>query len=558
MQLKSITIRNFKAYKGPQRIPLKPITLIFGPNSAGKSSIVHALAFLKHVHLKNGDCSPNEVDLVWDKVSLGGWQNLLHGHDANQSMSLGLGDIHWDFSTVDMIPTVTDCTIGANGKSALSAKNNVPGKLAWQMTFGETHPLLLENYDCHTFIFHDGELVPGPDLDPDRLPHGFIANAWLHLTNWRGNKATPSKQLSSGEVFDWAFFNAAFKEHLLAHRPIRAGGLLPSPKSMLILHSTGHFEDRGLVLDGFTDQAREALHEALNEGRDIEPHLSQYFEDCFETALGQFEIPDPGGSDFLEKFFSSHVHLGPSREAPPRDMDKQSLANNAQYGPWLDLLDSPDRRDQVNASLKRLELNYEIVTRWKETITYAPGVNVSPETEAPANVEFRDRQEQLAFKIKKEGTQVTLSHRDLGYGVSMLLPILTALHSPRFKLITIEQPELHIHPRQQAGLADELIAAALGRRTQVDAECPVENSKQLLIETHSEHLILRLLRRIRETTRGKLSQGKMPITPADIAVLYVEPGEEGSAVRELRVNDQGRFIDDWPNGFFEDRLDELI
>jgi hypothetical protein len=217
MQLKSITIRNFKAYKGPQKIPLKPITLIFGPNSAGKSSIVHALAFLKHVYLKNGDCSPNEVDLVWDKVSLGGWQNLLHGHDANQSMSLGLGDIHWDFSMDDMIPTVTDCTIGANGQSVLRAKNNVPGKLAWKMTFGEKHPLLREDYDCHSFSFRDGDRVPDPDLDPDRLPHGLIASAWCHLTTRQGNKATPSKLLPSGETFDWAYFNAAFKEHSSAN-----------------------------------------------------------------------------------------------------------------------------------------------------------------------------------------------------------------------------------------------------------------------------------------------------------------------------------------------------
>ena len=69
-------------------------------------------------------------------------------------------------------------------------------------------------------------------------------------------------------------------------------------------------------------------------------------------------------------------------------------------------------------------------------------------------------------------------------------------------------------------------------------------------------MILRILRRIRETTRNKLPEGANPVRPDDIAVLYVEPEADGSVVRELRVNDQGRFIDDWPNGFFEERFNE--
>ena len=99
----------------------------------------------------------------------------------------------------------------------------------------------------------------------------------------------------------------------------------------------------------------------------------------------------------------------------------------------------------------------------------------------------------------------------------------------------------------QAELGDVFIESALG-----------ENKNTFLLETHSEHLILRILRRIRETTRGKLPEGMVGITPDDVAVLYVEPGNDGATVRELRIDSQGRFLDDWPNGFFEDRLDELI
>ena len=111
----------------------------------------------------------------------------------------------------------------------------------------------------------------------------------------------------------------------------------------------------------------------------------------------------------------------------------------------------------------------------------------------------------------------------------------------------IEQPELHLHPALQAELGDVFIESALG-----------ENKNTFLIETHSEHLILRLLRRIRETTAGELPTGKMPLRPDDIAVLYVKPGPEGSEVIALPVNVEGDFDEPWPDGFFPERAKELF
>jgi predicted ATPase len=137
-------------------------------------------------------------------------------------------------------------------------------------------------------------------------------------------------------------------------------------------------------------------------------------------------------------------------------------------------------------------------------------------------------------------------------GISQVIPILVATSALSSKMICMEQPELHLHPGLQAKLADALFESAISK------------DNKLIIETHSEHLILRILRRIRETTRGKI--GTWPaqlreacpngIMPEDVAVLYVEPGAEGAKVRELRIDGQGRFIDEWPNGFFEERFSE--
>ena len=81
----------------------------------------------------------------------------------------------------------------------------------------------------------------------------------------------------------------------------------------------------------------------------------------------------------------------------------------------------------------------------------------------------------------------------------------------------------------------------------------------LLLETHSEHLILRILRRIRETTEnGKPSDEVPKIYPKDVAVLYIQPGENGAQVIEIPVTEDGDFAEKWPRGFFTERVKELF
>ena len=85
-----------------------------------------------------------------------------------------------------------------------------------------------------------------------------------------------------------------------------------------------------------------------------------------------------------------------------------------------------------------------------------------------------------------------------------------------------------------------------------------EQRNTFLLETHSEHLILRILRRIRETTDGELPAGLTPIRPEDVAVLYVSPGKDGCKVVEIPINPDGEFAEPWPDGFFPERAKELF
>jgi predicted ATPase len=84
-----------------------------------------------------------------------------------------------------------------------------------------------------------------------------------------------------------------------------------------------------------------------------------------------------------------------------------------------------------------------------------------------------------------------------------------------------------------------------------------ERKNTFLLETHSEHLILRILRRVRETTEGKLPAGATPVRPEDVSVVFIEPTSKGSVVRQLPVTPDGDFGAPWPGGFFAERFQDM-
>ncbi|HEX7840795.1 MAG TPA: AAA family ATPase [Kofleriaceae bacterium] len=137
---------------------------------------------------------------------------------------------------------------------------------------------------------------------------------------------------------------------------------------------------------------------------------------------------------------------------------------------------------------------------------------------------------------------------EVGAGVSQVMPVVVAALEGRGGLSLVEQPEIHVHPAMQVGLGDLFIDAANregGRRT-------------LLVETHSEHLILRILRRIRQTTENELPENVPAFSEDKLSVLHVESLPEGVRIRRLRVDERGEFKDRWPKGFFAERMEELL
>jgi predicted ATPase len=139
---------------------------------------------------------------------------------------------------------------------------------------------------------------------------------------------------------------------------------------------------------------------------------------------------------------------------------------------------------------------------------------------------------QAHVRTQREGSDVLLT--DVGFGVSQVLPVVTLLqYVPEGSTVILEQPEIHLHPLAQAGLADVLIQAATTRRVQV------------VIESHSEHLLLRLQRRIAENK----------ISANDVKLYFCETPRGVSTLTQLELDLLGN-ISNWPKNFMGDAFGE--
>jgi predicted ATPase len=161
--------------------------------------------------------------------------------------------------------------------------------------------------------------------------------------------------------------------------------------------------------------------------------------------------------------------------------------------------------------------------------------------------EFRSLERRTQFRLVDPTSRVAVHPADVGVGVSQVVPVVVAALDPdRPRLTAIEQPELHIHPKVQVGLGD-LFASQIG-----------DGTRRFLLETHSEHLMLRLLRRIEETHSGDLPAGAPALPPDQVAVVFIEQIEGEVRATQLRIDESGEFVDRWPQGFFEERAKELF
>lgn len=168
------------------------------------------------------------------------------------------------------------------------------------------------------------------------------------------------------------------------------------------------------------------------------------------------------------------------------------------------------------------ELNYWLNTRFK----LLKNVHMQ-------NVDAAGTVRTLLADDRKGVKNINLA--SMGFGISQLVPVIIhVVLTPEAGCLLVEQPEIHLHPSAQADLADLFI-----ENTKLD--------RQFFIETHSEHFVLRLRRRIAE---GR-------IKPEKVRIFFVEKIRGLTRVRPLAIKPDGHFVE-WPRGFFEEGYREAL
>ncbi len=220
-------------------------------------------------------------------------------------------------------------------------------------------------------------------------------------------------------------------------------------------------------------------------------------------------------------------YLGPIRTAP------RTVASDAQYSRGVGVEGETtaaalhgDRNMTVrfvgpgSPNIRSATLG-EAVNEWMQALDLADSVTT------------KDRGRYgIEVTVRQKGVDADLNLRNVGVGVSQVLPLVVlCLRSRPDSLILVEQPELHLHPAAQQQLADFLLAM-------------IASGRQLIVETHSDHMITRLRRRIVEDEADRLRDrvGFVYVTRSD------DTGE--TEYREVAANEYGGFAD-WPHGFFE-------
>jgi predicted ATPase len=187
----------------------------------------------------------------------------------------------------------------------------------------------------------------------------------------------------------------------------------------------------------------------------------------------------------------------------------------------------PSRRRQPSIPVDRL------VAEWLAEL----GLIHSFELEA-----LDDRRTLYRVQVKRTARSVPVLLTDVGFGVSQVLPVLVQLaYASPGETVVLEQPEIHLHPAVQSGLADVIIETAMARDVQV------------IVESHSEHLLTRLQLRIAEQT---LERG-ITIEPSDVATYFCSQAGDRSLISELQIDAYGN-IRNWPKDFFGNPLQDSV
>lgn len=527
MIINKLGIENFKGIRSAVSFDFAPTTLLFGPNSAGKSTILHAFNVLNDA-INHRELDSDTTHLGRGGMNLGGFRQYVNDHDLNKTVVLTLG---LDLQDEDLSETNAARDYVQFYNSLEASSINGENSRERLIDMGEVSEKVNQAEFKVSIAWSEYKNRPYAksfdlDINGGRLLSISSTHSMTGATIHHFNIEHPVlKDDNSGESHLGHLIDNVIDEQFLS-----------APASAFI----GVEQTTDALLSWDKDIA-------LSEIWALPFHARQHEEILFKGVLHTLLL---GVLEVAGKELSKAKYIGPLRKVPQRNFvfsrTKQSSWANG-LAAWDTLAHRGSKFvSQVNdwlASDSRLNSGYELhlesnllVSLQSRLMALLEGSELNGNRDE-INRELKKLPLSERVGLRDIRRNIAVQPLDVGAGISQVVPIIVGALEPSISMLLAEQPELHIHPKLQVELAELFIEASL------------TGQKSFLLETHSEHIILRYLRKIRDKE----------IAPSSVIVYYIDTVKDETKVRKIRIDEDGEFIDRWPRGgFFPERARELF
>lgn len=544
----TFSLSNFKGFKELKSIELKPLTVVCGTNNSGKSSLIQSLLLMKQSIVENTYSQEPLIQepLIFDGLyaHLGSYIDIVYGQSEDREIQFSWKILNEDIQksyrsrmtiNSEVIVTIRKIKTEQEIDKAIVINflfQDFDKKFSFELTKSEdnnTYQLKFRNIYLHDLLMR--WIVQGSGFYP------YFTEVYSKFSNTRSynNEVISETIFQSVEVK----FNEIFPDQIL----IRNFAKQSQEKLRHIKKSCSTERTPKVRFSKYLLQFIDTLISALEtQSSKIRPSQEEFdfskrnFSKDQETSLWRHYLPYEATVNFLIQLWSNFRYIGPIREAPKRyymfdDLRNIDIGINGERTPlvliWEEEARIPDyyRCIYEGKYIKDYELRtedklLESVNWWLSVVMKLP--HISPSAGRG-----------VINQVKLNSWEVEVCLPDVGFGVSQILPILVeCLRTRKGETIILEQPEIHLHPSLQSKLADFFI-------------CMAKSGKNLVIETHSEHLINRLCLRI--------AQENSPMVRDLVNILFIsfDENQKSSIAQPIEINDYGE-IENWPVGFFDE------
>lgn len=580
-KLTGVYLKKFQSIDNPIFINLEHLTLFYGPNSAGKSSIIDAIEIIKNivdernrefnihylmrnsrigdsmtslgVEIKIGQLNTEYDEQIkkWSEYPdvSGDYNHLkfmqkIHGHkmqvefsDDGHGLKIAIDgdplfeisssttyyndyhrphDFEYSYNVEDEIPIFGILKLYKNSKWFDLVNYNAEdlyGANSKHRKIRHQHSRHFEAYHYELFVQETDDLLIINGINYEL--HDFIGGKMVHLFSEVSNILFLDFNNidSTGKIYSTKakkFLKTIYGSSTLNHEKYA------QQRSSLYWKLDAVAKDFDLIVEGIFHQIRSAL---------ILSHVKG------DRRLLNSSLPMYSPSN---EYLTTSLKMGSDYEHLSKYAEYLGSIKNRDGSRWI-YPEPVIKSDFVNDCLSKYLLSlrgYQIVPESMKINSMKPKKS------------YEDEEFYVEYLNVKNSAGKILGFQDVGSGISYLMPILTSLWASNFSII--EQPELHLHPKAQCELGDIFISA-------------YSNGASALIESHSEHLLLRILRRIRESNKNLVLNTELNIAPDQLFIYYFDPQPDGATiVKRIRVDKYGELLDFWPGGFFSERDEELF